>query len=295
MVLRDIRYAVRKNPGNRVIKVICPFHEDTSPSMAVYPDGTFCFVCRAFETGEQFLERINNDGATLPERTPSTYRKKNRGRDWVAPLHLKNMAESYHVTLISPDSPRHHKIQWYIDRGIHRPTVKKYKLGHTGTAFSIPIWNNGEIAGLRYRLDEEYHDEDELKRTKYFQESGQPILLYRPNPGAGPIVVCEGELDALALSQYGYDTVTSTGGSGSLHLECTREALGVDWVYVATDDDTAGAEAYAKLCHAWGNILPRVRWPRGKDVSEALLAIDALHKRDVIEEWLAEAEEWMDA
>ena len=292
MTLRDIRYAVRKNPGNKVIKVLCPFHEDTTPSMAVYPDGTFCFVCRKFETGPQFLERIGNTGAALPERAPSTY-KKNRAQGWVAPSYLQLNAYTYHALLADADSPRHHRMQWFIDRGIFRMTIKEFQLGHTGTEFSIPVWNNGEITGLRYRLDEEYHDRESLKRIKYFQETGQPVLLFRPRPRQGPVVICEGELDALALSQYGYDTVTSTGGSGSLHVECSPDALGVNWAYVATDDDAAGDEAYARLSNVYNHPLPRVRWPVGKDISEAILAIDAQRKKDVIEEWLEEAEGWI--
>ncbi len=205
--MKDIRYALRESPGKGVIKIICPFHEDTQPSMAVYDDGTYCFVCGGKETSEEFLKRLEFDGATLPDAEPRQRHKAGAGKGWVASSSLRAEVVAYNHILMDASSPRHHKVDWFVDRGIWRTTVKERLLGHTGTRFVIPVWYGETLTGLRYRLDDEYHDEDTMKRSKYFNPPGQPGLLYRPNSGNGTIVVCEGELDALMLSQYGIDAV----------------------------------------------------------------------------------------
>jgi DNA primase len=98
--------------------------------------------------------------------------------------------------------------------------------------------------------------------------------------------VCEGELDALLLAQLGLDAITSTGGAGDL----ARRLRGVRLprrVYVLTDQDDAGdAAAFAVREARTSTDWVRVRWDRGKDVTEALAPLPDADRVSLLRRWL---------
>lgn len=286
----DIRYALgRENVTTRAIKVLCPYHDDTSPSMAVYADGTKCFACGATETPDVFLRRVGVDGSTLPSVNYDTQRRSRTSSTPYNPgAELLTQVEIYHALLMDEDSPRRDKIQWFQDRGIFYHTILRRKLGHTGTCFTIPVWYGDTITGIRFRLDEEYATPEKIKQMKYFPPAGQPILLYRPAPRQGTPIITEGELDALVLSQYGFDAITTTGGNLSLHKFLTPERLKMETITVAVDMDEGGDRAYENLCEVWKQELPRLPMPDGMDVTNYILSIPSLDKRRILENKMEE-------
>lgn len=284
----DARYAVGvSNVNTRAIKVLCPYHDDSDPSMAVFADGTKCFACGAEESVEVFCERMGVEPDELPVVDYTEY-KKSRGssRTYIPQPSTLTQVDVYHDLIMDEESPRHYKLQWYLDRGLFRHTIKKRKLGHSGTLFTIPVWYGDEITGMKFRRDEEFHSPDDMKRSKYFPPAGQPILLYRPTPHVGMPFITEGELDALALSQYGFDAITTTGGAETLHSYLTPERLRLSSPVVAVDMDSAGQLAYDKLCTAWGEPLRRLMMPEGMDVTNWLLSIDVVNKQEYIKNYL---------
>jgi hypothetical protein len=161
--------------------------------------------------------------------------------------------------------------------------VQRFLIGHTGYRFSIPVWYGRDMVGIQYRADPLYADPEE---EKYLSPPGSKTAIARPNPSGRPSAVCEGLLDAYLLAQYGIDAVTTTGGAGSLVL-VLRERLSSPCL-VMTDLDEAGEAAWRSLSQRRPGLV-RVRWPEGKDITEALVGISGHKRAEQLFRWIQEA------
>jgi hypothetical protein len=173
-------------------------------------------------------------------------------------------------------------------RGLTEATIKAGRLGWTPGA-SIPVkdgsrfwtvpgttipWLDGDrLAMVKIRLPDEFlaripEDRRPPRYAQAFQEG--PSIYPRPSviePGE-PLVIVEGELDALLLGQELTElaAVVTLGSAsarpeGSIYLAMLPSPA---W-YVATDADDAGDKAASK----WPPRARRVRPPIGKDWTEA--------------------------
>lgn len=255
----DIRYAVGEPAGHGPLWVLCPFHADTSPSMAVYPDGSWCFVCGKGETAQAFLERIGYTGTPLPPR------KQERQRNAFDPRASALMCDIWHHTLVH--GPRRERIDWLLQRGIWYATILEQKLGHTGERFVIPIGGERHL-GYKLRADPKYTDPD---APKYIQRTAERLALYQPYPRRNGVrVICEGELDALVLHQLGYAPVTAVSGAGSLAETLRRNGYAPPRnarLVIATDQDEAGEAAAEELLRHYPWAV-RAHWEGANDISE---------------------------
>ena len=261
----------------RRCRCFCP-DDSGRANLAIYPDGhTHCFKCGKRETLDAVLARTSHRDLSTIESAISRQPAGQPGPigDWPQRIDL------WRRTLI--DGPRRERLDWLLGRGLWLETIARHKLGHTGEWFTIPLPSPlGGYFGVKKRADPRYCDPD---RAKYLQLSDPKTVVYRPNPAGTPVVICEGEFDALMLAQLGCDAVTSTGGAGSL----AKELAGF-WftrpVYIATDQDAAGEEASEKV----GRMFPgakRLRWPVGNDISEALQAYGS--PTTALRGWIEEA------
>jgi hypothetical protein len=271
----DVRFLVGTPRGSGPLFLHCPVHGDEGrPNLAVYPNGTYCFACGFRETREQFVARLSGQGQIeVVEASPPRF-------DPVPPFSWAGVV-IWHRTLT--EGPMRHRIGWYLERGLSPETIERFRLGHTGARFAIPVWFEGACTGVQFRVDPLYSDPDE---PKYRAPSGTKTLLCRPYPSGHPTVVCEGPLDAYLLAQFGVDAVTTTGGAGSL-TEVLKLALR-DPVVVMTDLDDAGDDAWERLRSKRPGWV-RAIWNGGKDVSEALARVDSTERASVLFEWLREA------
>lgn len=204
------------------------------------------------------------------------------------------MVDVWHRTLV--DGPRRERLQYLYDRGLWHTTIVKHRLGHTGDRFVIPLRRThhgnvgsvpqdvGTFLGVKLRADPRYCDPDS---PKYIQKSDPKTVVYRPNQGGDPVVICEGEFDALVLSQLGCDAITSTGGSGSLAKTIGPMPFNRP-VYIATDMDDSGNAAARELAELFPTAR-RVRWTDAVDVSERLLMVDDRMRE--LRGWIAKSEE----
>lgn len=271
----DIRTLIAKPKGDELFFIECPFHKDTGrPNMAVYPDGTKCFRCGASETASEFTERAKNQRIELAKRGGQNRADASAFEPW--------MVDVYHRILMNQ---REHRIQWFCKRGIWRSTVEKHRLGHTGEKFVIPVWDSfWNLHGAQYRIDPEYFPADvyyDEGPPKYLSPKGQKALVYAPGArNKGPVIICEGQLDALLLSQMHYNAVTTTGGAGSLATMLV--GMRGTGIYVATDRDQAGDQAYFDILLRYPNAK-RIPLPEGMDVTDYLIQFDPEERNDA---WL---------
>lgn len=240
-----------------------PEHNDHNPSCAVYNDGgAFCFSRCGYITQEQLKEWIGDNYAqmvTEAKRIASiTHTHRGPSRD-----------EGYRFCLLSNATlltgRRQSRKEWFYSRGFTEYSCSRFKFGHTGEHFVIPLWYNGEFHGYKLRRDERYCDPDEVK---YLIPKGQSGVCVRPNPSGSPTVITEGELDAYLLSQWGMDAITSSTGVGSISnlLQFERIRSGV---YILLDMDTSGQQVADQLASTLHNAV-RLSLPTGKDITEYL-------------------------
>lgn len=175
-------------------------------------------------------------------------------------------------------------LKYLKDRGLTRPTIDRRQLGFLeGYYPSLPIpgqygivvpwaWEK-RIRRLMYRRLEDVFYGVDLK-VRYFELYRDDPLIY-PSPGAIrddlPLVIVEGELDAVLLGQELVDlAAVVTVGSASERpgpdvIELIRRAPAV---YLGLDADPAGEKA-AERWQAEIDHAIRIRPPAGKDWTEA--------------------------
>lgn len=141
--------------------------------------------------------------------------------------------------------------QWLLDRGISDEVITRFGLttyDHPtiGECLRIPI-TKGERGHTwaKYRR----HPLDDRK-PKYLYDTGGSVTLYGADQligvTDGPVVITEGELDTLVCWSQNLPAVSSTGGAMSFQAEWASAFVGHD-VYVAFDNDKAGAEGMVKV------------------------------------------------
>lgn len=252
--------------------VACPFHDDSTPSLALYPDHAYCFAGCGKISYAQLPAWIRDQAQAGERRREQTSGSPVKG---VPTGRLLSQLALWHQVLLTDQGA----LGWLSRRGIDLSLVTRYQLGHTGEHFVIPVWQGSRITGVRFRRDERFQPDG----PKYLSPAGQPVLVFRPRPDGFPCVVVEGELDALLLVQLGVDAVTTTGGAGSL-AKTLGPLLRGRRILVATDQDAAG-DAAAQALATYAQVY-RVRWQGAKDVSELLAPLSLPQRIALVQDWI---------
>jgi hypothetical protein len=121
-------------------------------------------------------------------------------------------------------------------------------LGHTGRAYTIPIWLGCELKTIRFRRDDELFP----KGPKYWGLPGYndaQVFMPRLNPflPEKKALWCEGELDATLAHQLGYNSLTLTNGVGADFEKAFHLLAECDEIRLALDQDGASYERMHKL------------------------------------------------
>lgn len=160
---------------------------------------------------------------------------------------------------------------WLMRRGITNDVISDFGI-HDGDhpklkeAIVIPIKDiHGHVIFNKYRRN----PADDAK-PKYLYDAGAAVSLFGiHNLPDGPVVITEGELDALVLRSLNIASVSSTGGAMSWRPEWSEQFLGRE-VYICYDNDDAGADGAVRtlesLPHAKVIFIPEM--PGVKDISD---------------------------
>jgi DNA primase len=300
----DLRLAVDESVvGDGPVKIRClnPNHDDPTASLAVYPTNMHCFGCgfHRNDWDECLSLLLGITVAEAHEVAPrysserlDAYREKaaQQSRRDPMPLAYAQMYSTFlHRTMT-------HRLPWLFDRGLTETTLTENLIGHTGTHWTIPVFDKDKrLLTIRFRRDDalvlpEYDiGLDRVFRVpKYQGWSGRNgLYLYGEHwlDGAEDVWLCEGELDALRLWQEGYPSCSPTNGARQCHKVpgILRDMLpGVRSVVVATDTDEAGDEAAVqtvRAANALGMRTYRAWWiSQAKDVTEALANGDEIER-----------------
>jgi DNA primase len=173
-------------------------------------------------------------------------------------------------------------LEYLRGRGLTEATIRAARLGWVRSVM-IPT-RNGESYFRESGVTIPWRDAGRLSMVKIRRgEGSQPKYreAYRDRPAlypgseviqpGAPLIVAEGEFDALLLGQELEElaAVVTLGSSGARLADDILWTLASAWpLYVATDTDHGGTTAAAQ----WPNHSRRVLAPTGKDWTEAYQA-----------------------
>lgn len=160
--------------------------------------------------------------------------------------------------------------QWLeVDRGISTESVTAYKLASKGDELMFPYLRDGELVAAKYRRLPKQFRQDKDCEPSLFGWQAIPDT-------AREVVICEGELDALAWHSYGFPalSVPMGGGTGAKHswIETEFDRLSLfDVIYVSMDSDKAGQDAMRDIVERLGRERCRVVTLPFKDANDCLM------------------------
>lgn len=169
-------------------------------------------------------------------------------------------------------------MKWLAEtRKLTAETVKAYRVACQGeTHVMFPHFREGEL--LNYKL-RSITDKKDMRTAGGCE---QMLWGWQAIPdNQRTITICEGELDAMTLWQYGHPALSAFSGAGNLAwIENEFPNLDrFDEIYICFDDDDAGKQGAAKIVERIGrDRCALVKLPR-KDANDCLLA--GIGKRDI--------------
>lgn len=260
--------------------VRCPCHEDSHPSLAVRlsPTGSPLLHCfgGCTSTREGYLEvlrRLDLDSSPLAVAEPTA---------------VKPPLPTPRLPPLSPDliaqlPERAYEYLWHRRR-ISPSVAKRYGLGCAQHRLAIPIWDKDQnLADIRLWLRPSRRDGAQPKIRSWERGRGGQRLF--PIPRTPDVLVCGGELDALAAISLGYPAITTTGSESSFPRRLAKELrdLGVKTAHVLLDaDDTgrAGTALRVERLREVGIAADPIWWPsdrpKGHDITDEILSTGKL-------------------
>jgi hypothetical protein len=145
-------------------------------------------------------------------------------------------------------------IRTYLnERGIIDMVIDSYKLGY-GTFYgknyiTIPVMDDDGYKFFKLRQDPK---DGNGKITYPKGAEAQLFGMYAPQDEKQ--IICEGELDALALISQGCFALTSTHGAGTFKEEWIDEDLRKPKIYVCFDNDEAGKKGSLRVLKMLENV-----------------------------------------
>ncbi|KTD37596.1 hypothetical protein Lmor_0459 [Legionella moravica] len=180
--------------------------------------------------------------------------------------------------------------QYLIEkRKLHFETIKAFRIGARNNQIVFPYWRDNQLFFVKY-LDL-YRPNN--KKIISVEGSCEPCLFgwHLISDTTRSVTICEGEIDAMTLYQYGIPalSVPFGGGSGNKQrwIESEYDRLSIfDEIFLCFDDDREGHLAVAELVERLGRHRCRIVKLPYKDPNECLLANI---QRDEIKQYFKEA------
>ena len=204
-----------KQHGNEIIPTYCPHchggvHKDKF-SWALNVD-KLTYNCKRGSCGKQghFSQLCKEFGESY---TNTNYEMR------------KPLKKSFKkpITIVDPAKK---KIEDYLSlRGFTKPTWERRGLGEVNGAIAFPYYVDGELVLMKFRKPEKY---DGNGQKAWREEGGQSVLWGMDLCAFDkPLVIVEGEMDALALDEAGVQNVVSVP-SGANDLSWVENCW--DWL-----------------------------------------------------------------
>lgn len=266
-------------------KVVCPWHNDSNPSLQVYPDHVYCYACGQWQDPIGFvqaMEKLSFDNAIkfLWKRKHSTSVRKRVKASPIEPDEVRK----WHDKLLSFSNsawPWH----WLAKRGLGRQVVQALGIGWNGREYTIPHYANGKVLNVKFRV----HPDKQGDYPKYRSLPGHtfdylyPWDYFRKHYDYSLVHLTEGELDAAILLQAGMPALSLPSGANTKWSLWVPTLRAFSTVRLCLDQDRAGLDAVNELAkkgvtgRSVLDMLPNTRFEHvtwdaslwGKDVTDA--------------------------
>jgi DNA primase len=231
-------------------KVCCPFHQEDSPSLHIYDDGSWhCFGCGAhgrdvidfvgryyhgasYDPAIHFVDVVDRLGALHIQPLPRHTTKPKPQVERQLVISLESIVE-WHETM--PDTRR----AYWHGRGLTDATINSHLLGWDGKRYTIPALYRFVPFGVKRRIAS---DIDDGNAAKYVSITGSRSGIFNADIlwEADWAIICEGEIDCMLLNQFGYRAVSPTMGANSWKPEWAKFFSHISKIHILYDNDKAG-------------------------------------------------------
>ncbi len=196
------------------------------------------------------------------------------------PEYSMSLCTKYHEELLADEK----QMRWLKEeRGLTEETIKHFKLGLKKDKFSvrankhidwigIPLTCSEKLVNVKYRSGA-----GEEKDFSFIPKSMLPMFNHDGVEKDEPLILCEGEFDAMILWQNGFKNVLSTSaGAGTFKTEWYDyiKNLNPQVIYVVYDNDSdnpanPGQKYAQEIVYRFGEELAKnIILPEGKDPTD---------------------------
>ena len=201
------------------MKALCPFHQEDTPSFC-YDRKRYRFHCFGCHTDADLISAMmTGNNMTFLEAVQSLFNEASIKYSW-GEVGQKIKRPYRYPTPEDPDNDMTPVYSYLRTRGISQETIDSMNVGadaHGNIVFNY-FDTNDTLVMVKYRPSHKLAD-GEAKNWCQKDSDTTPLLfnMNRVNP-AEPLLVTEGEIDALAAFESGFKNVVSVPlGAGNLH------------------------------------------------------------------------------
>ena len=272
-ILGSLDNVQQERPGQWMAR--CPAHADDRPSLAVALRGNVILLkCFGGCKTEDVLKSL---GLTFPDLRGDARGERVLPPPRVTPPPIaRDIVDRYRQRLVT-------QVRRYLatERHISEPVQREYMIGvDDEPRITIPVLDDRRrCVDIRRWLRPERRGEGSVKILSYGKGYGSAKLYPLEQTRYDDVIICEGELDALALISQGYHAVTSTAGAASWPSRFNSSFK--KKTRILMDNDRPGAEGAA--LRQRGLDAKVITWPSrpdGWDVTDELREYG--HMRHVI-------------
>jgi hypothetical protein len=247
-IYTELGVDVRAIKGSEM-SCICPFHNDTKPSMNINTE-TGLWNCLVGCGGGNVLTFIGRKYEVSMKDAGSILKAI------VYPINESIQQLSY--TLRQNKSAMTFLTE---KRGLSVEVIDKYKLGYNGDRITIPAYLGDRLVNIKY-----YKSGAQLKFYSHFEDLqdnkkityGDARLYPFEQIHNSTIYLFEGEMDALLAISLGLPAITNSNGAGTWMPEWTHYLRG-KVVNICYDNDKPGQDGAAKVACALVGIAKEVK------------------------------------
>lgn len=175
--------------------------------------------------------------------------------------------------------------RFFHERGLSDDTIERYQLGYHAVyhRYAIPCYYNDRLYGVKYRIEPVAEQQLKARGEKYAkyisEKGGVNNVVYNDVVARAPVpyvLIDEGEMDALLLTQHGFPTISPFSGNNSgvaWRPEWRSLIRHIPNVYVIAQNDEPGELIAISRLHDLGRgtaVRPPPPW---KDMGEWLKTI----------------------
>jgi DNA primase len=305
----------------REFVTLCPWHDDTNPSLTINDQKGFCF-CHCCRNGGDIIDYIQKvKGLSMPEAAevaanilgvefrlhnedPEEAIRRKRERQ----TEINRLEQQQSLLKANINSPEASQIRQILkDRNLSPKACREFGIGYAENGFfakriTIPIYNHtGTLVGFTGRtvVEGEPAKYKNSSDSILFNKKSLIFNEHRAYPSAveaGSIIFVEGHLDVISLWQAGICNVVAAQGTGAPDPSVIKRlSRNIKNFVLCFDGDAGGKRAAEQFISVAGPFAQRgeisinvVTLPDGKDPDELIREGEDLYLR------IANAPSWLD-